>query len=431
MIYFVYRSHSDGPLSKRVVKLDAPSVLAWFAERIERTSKDPAKVDDASDSESIKAIEAELGGSVSGLDALWNAAREHRLKPPRTTAALKKLLRTYLCVEGGPENTQVDDHSVRVKTDDDEVMLAYYFFDEEVLARRPHHLAYLVHDEPRLPDPAGDRAFELEGVRALTPGGKSAGATYVCLFTSYDSQSMPGAVRVIHGVRLPGLAAHLRDVIPDATQATWSAESMETWPYEVRLLRAMIDPEDADIVPALRRVNEFPISQVGSSTNHTHAGIGPHALARGEMLKLIDDNKTRDDGERKDSVIDAHDHAVLFAMNVTHAAGFQQWVLFDDRWGAAHPALAASIVRYGTTWDAVANPVKARTPATPEQLNQRAWKSALHDRSEGRAYAISEEFALDEVIDHPKFGLGVVRAAADKIEVQFRDALRVMLHKKR
>lgn len=46
-----------------------------------------------------------------------------------------------------------------------------------------------------------------------------------------------------------------------------------------------------------------------------------------------------------------------------------------------------------------------------------------------RAYAISERFALGDQIQHKKFGPGVVLAVEDdKVRVNFRDGLKVLLH---
>ena len=61
-IWFVYRSHAEGPLSKRVRRLTAPSVLTWFQAQIEeaRISAAPANVADGA-----------LGGPVYGFGALW------------------------------------------------------------------------------------------------------------------------------------------------------------------------------------------------------------------------------------------------------------------------------------------------------------------------------------------------------------------------
>src|SRR4051794_5914035 len=81
-IWFVYRSHYEGVLSKRVRRLEAPSILAWFQARIDeaRTSLTPRDVADA-----------ELGGSVYGLGSLFEAVKEHSLHTPKTTSALRKM----------------------------------------------------------------------------------------------------------------------------------------------------------------------------------------------------------------------------------------------------------------------------------------------------------------------------------------------------
>lgn len=41
MTWFVYRTHYEGPLSKRVKRLKAPSVRAWF---VRNMSKKPGDV---------------------------------------------------------------------------------------------------------------------------------------------------------------------------------------------------------------------------------------------------------------------------------------------------------------------------------------------------------------------------------------------------
>ncbi|MFT3700140.1 MAG: hypothetical protein QM831_43745 [Kofleriaceae bacterium] len=358
------------------------------------------------ESQTIKDVWGDTGGYVYGLSTIFSGAKEHQLEPPEDMADLKRLLREHLYVEGGPENIQVDDHSVRVLTDDDEVQLAYFFFDDVALARP--EVAWLLHDEPRLPADAAPS--------------RGPARTTACLFTSYDGQSIPGQVHVFEGVRLPELADYLRETIPGA----------KPWPLELRLLRAMIDPDDSTIEPALERVNAYPIMAVGSRTLHSQAGIGDHESARDEFAELADGETS--DGDPSQSIIDLHDHCALFAMHTTRAFGFQQWVLFDDQWAAAHPDLAESLVCYGTRWDplAIARPKRAPDiPQTAEQLSERAWKAQLGDRTTGRAYRVSEAFAVGEVIDHPKFGLGVVRNAGDKIDVIFRDAPRLLVHKKR
>lgn len=352
MITFVYRSHVHGALSKRVRRLPASSIVTWFAERMVQAANDPVLGSEdtlGQESAFIEALWTELGGSVYGLASIFTAAKERRFEPPCDMAGLRTLLREHLYVEGGPENIQVDEHSVRVLTDDDEVELAYFFFDDEALARAPHHLAWLVHEEPSLPTEVGDQGLSIDNVRALTPAGRGAGTTYVCLFTFYDGESLPGQVVKFEGVRLPDLAGHLCSTIPDAEPESWSAKYMNTWPLELRLLRAMLDEGEVLLAPALERTNRYPIETVGSLENHTHAGIGPHAAARDEFAALA--NARTDSGDRSRSIIFESAHAVLFAMHVHDYSGYQQWILFDDLWAGSHPHLATSLIRYGKTWD--------------------------------------------------------------------------------
>ncbi len=68
-LYFVYRTHYEGPLSKRIRRLPDRSVLAWFQRGWQATAK----------GEDYEAwIEAELGGGVYGLDSIFDEVRVRR-----------------------------------------------------------------------------------------------------------------------------------------------------------------------------------------------------------------------------------------------------------------------------------------------------------------------------------------------------------------
>ncbi len=131
-----------GLLSKRIRRLTAPSILAWFQDKITeaRTSLTPESTADA-----------DFGGTVHGFGSLFEAAKKDSLHTPKTTAALAKLLREHLHIEGGPENIRVDEHSLRVFTNDGQVELAYFFFDDEALKKHPGYLTYLLHEGVNLP----------------------------------------------------------------------------------------------------------------------------------------------------------------------------------------------------------------------------------------------------------------------------------------
>ena len=238
-VWFVYRSHYEGPLSKRIRRLEAPSIVAWFREKFgeARRASEPGRI-----------AEQDLGGYVYGFGTVLEAAKEHDLSPPIATKALEKILREHLYVEGGPENIRIDDHTLRVRTDDDEVELAYFFFDDEAARRHPERVAWLLHDEPRLPDGAALRSFEPPiAIEPLTPAGAGEGNSYAVLLTHYDGQTLPGQACVFPGVRLPELPAHLCRVIPEDKPVSWSPTYRETWPVELRLLRAFIAADAPDL----------------------------------------------------------------------------------------------------------------------------------------------------------------------------------------
>ncbi len=304
MIWFVYRTHYEGPLSKRVKKLEAPSVLAWFQKAIKQKGK---------------GVEKELGGHVYGLDSLFEEAHE----VPKSVAALRDLLEEHLYSEG---DIRVDAHSVRVSTDDDEVELAYFFLDDAAV-KKNDRVAWLLHDSPKLPTAIGKGKYKPPvPVDALSKV-KGEGTTYVCLLTFADSESIPGSAHAFQGVRLPELAAHMRTAKP--------AE----WPFELRLLRAYLDGDD--LVSGLEKIASFPLLDV------VNAESTREATTAKDMAALAKGRKT----DAKKLVMHASPHAILFSPYVSKAFGHQQMIFFDDLWASANPDLASSLLRYASGWD--------------------------------------------------------------------------------
>ena len=304
MIWFVYRTHYEGPLSKRVKKLNAPSVLAWFQKAIKAKGK---------------GVEKELGGGVYGFDSLFE--EEHDV--PKTVAALRDLLEEDLYSEG---DIRVDAHSVRVQTDDDEVDLAYFFLDDAAVKKKDR-VAWLLHDEPKLPAKIGKGKYKPPFAIDALSKVKGEGTTYVCLLTFADSESMPGSAHAFQGVRLPGLAAHMR-----------SAKA-EEWPFELRLLRASLDGDD--VAAGLKKIAGYPLLDV------LNAESTSEAMTKADMDKLAKGRKAN----AKKLVMHATPHAVLFSPYVTKSFGHQQMVFFDDLWASANADLASSLLRYASGWD--------------------------------------------------------------------------------
>ena len=420
-IWFVYRSHYEGPLSRLVRRLDAPSILAWFARTMiaAKTAEDPSRV-----------YEDELGGYVYGFGTVFEAVKEHGLVAPKSTAELEKILRKHLYVEGDAGHLRIDEHSLRVLTDDDEVELAYFFFDDEVVRKQPERVSFLLQEEPKLPEGDADGPFtppfEPEPV---LPRGEGEGTTYACLLTSYDGESIPGCAVAIPGVRLPDLASHLRTVVPTKKPESWSKEWLDTWPVELRLLRAMIEPGQISIAPALTKCAAYPLREVVTGTNHTLLGVSAHQNAEGEFYKV--GTAFEGTGDPAKAIVQVGKHAALFCPHTSSAFGHEQWILFDDRWAAAHPALAASMLRYAHGWDPLRDPAPTKPVETAAEQKERAWKEALGGRMEEKAapYRTTAKFAAGDLVDHTKFGRGLVRRVdGAKIEVIFKDGARLLAH---
>jgi hypothetical protein len=82
----------------------------------------------------------------------------------------------------------------------------------------------------------------------------------------------------------------------------------------------------------------------------------------------------------------------------------------------------------GTNGAAKKKKKKASSPARPSVTS---WEALVvgRDLSRPRRYSAKEQFAVDDVLDHPVFGLGIVRDQRhDKIEVAFQSGPRTLVH---
>ncbi|GII57681.1 hypothetical protein Pth03_60700 [Planotetraspora thailandica] len=312
MIFFVYRTHYEGPLSKRVRELPDATVLDWFRRGWAAVVTDQAQEVDAW-------LTAELGDDVYGLHTIFDRAREHGLAAPQSWQELRDLLEEHLYYEG---ELRVDAHSVRVLTDDDEVMLPYFFFDSTLADQA----SYLLHDDWPLPFDAVEVSAE-----------DGPGMVHVVLLTHYDGDSVcwqpPFA---FPGVRLPDLAAHLRTTTDD----------LKRWPGELLVLRALVAPGEEHLGAALERCNRWPSYEEGADELY-----GTHEEAhRFAMGRLADAGALLGRDVRR-TLVRCDEHLAQMAIHMSDFFGYQQWFVFDDAWTARHEDLARSLLRYGTEWD--------------------------------------------------------------------------------
>jgi hypothetical protein len=342
-VVFVYRSHYEGLLGKRVRRLPDRSVLDWFR-RGWAAAADPA-------TDLHAWVATELGGEVYGMATIFDAARERGLPAPATADELGAALAGHLYVEG---EVVIEGGRVIALTDDDEVQLAYFFLPPQAVQQAPGRQAYLLQDSFPLPSgvSAGAGAFPAPiEVGTLAPAGAGEGTTYAVLLTFYDGFSIGWLPPVsIPGVRLPGLAGYLRRVVPAGGRyACYSRDlaEQERWPRELLALRGLLAPADTSVAPALHRCNQYLNIEDRLSAAFTGPHPAAHHAAMAELAMV-----TPDEGrDPKRSVIDVAGHIAQMSMHASGFSGYQQWYLFDDLWAAAHRELAASLMRYAASWN--------------------------------------------------------------------------------
>lgn len=75
---------------------------------------------------------------------------------------------------------------------------------------------------------------------------------------------------------------------------------------------------------------------------------------------------------------------------------------------------------------------KATTSVPQGPLSTEAYHQLLsgRDLSRSRRYTIKETFSVDDVVDHKKFGIGLVTKMLgdQKIEVTFREGTKILIH---
>ncbi|WP_422741378.1 hypothetical protein ACN27B_21775 [Micromonospora sp. WMMD754] len=290
-------------------------------------------------------IDSELGGDVYGLESIFEEVGERNLPPPESVDELRQLLTEYLWVEGDDTGDliRLGEHALRVRTDDDEVDLAYYFVDDDAAAASPDRLAFLLHDTWPLPTDAGrsETAFShnvpVRAVRLAPPGTDCTFSVRLCWQSPdlYRNLDLTGAVQ-FPGVSLPDLAAHLAVDDPGSHR----------WPHDVRLLRALVAPGEHDLGRALERYARLP----GYAPSPASLDRMPtHEAVHREMTDLLHAERPTE------SLIRLDTHIAQVARYIDGFFGFDQWFLFDNRWAAANPDLARSLLRHAAHWDPYEN----------------------------------------------------------------------------
>jgi len=339
-VYFVYRSHYEGPSCKHVLCLDADSVLGWFQGVWERAKQ----ADDASEW-----VKREIGANVYGFASIFEAARDESLPPPSSERKLKSYLEEHLYVEG---EIKFKPDALQVLTDDDEIELAYYIFDDHYLQEHPGKATYLLHEDWKLPTSCGDKPGKPRVVnKPVQPPGSGSGMTYLAFLSYYDSGGLSSLDDVggpcrIKGVRILQFSDYL-----EATPAG------EDWPFELTLLRSQIhadDPTDLRLKSALERVASLPVVRLGEINMRPQPGQGTIDDARTYIANAVSKLGGTFDHDASKSLIATSDNLLQLCLHIGNSFGndeFHQWIIFDDLWAGQHLDLAEGVLRYAKRWD--------------------------------------------------------------------------------
>ncbi len=295
-------------------------------------------------------VREQCGGDVPDLDTFLASSGARAPLPPQGRRDLENLLRMHLPVPGGHDAIRLDEHHLRVLTDDTELELAWYLYERSWGRRNRDRTAWIEQGWP-LPGGTGSSFVPDLPARRLLPGGDGEGVVWACLGTFYDSGNLQleGPFR-FDGLRLPELAEHLLRVTPKETDwADGPAQAKATWPLELRLLRALLEPGERAIGPALQRCNEYPVFAVGAETRQRELGNGARGKAQQEFEEA--GRRLRRTGDPAATALRVEAHLAQMAMHATDALGYQQWFLFDDLWAGANPDLASSMLRWFGSWD--------------------------------------------------------------------------------
>jgi uncharacterized protein (TIGR02996 family) len=380
-VYFVYRSHYGTPSLNHLRTFPDDSVLAWFQRHWQGT---------ADDREADEYADKLFGCYVYGFSSLFEAITEHSLRPPASSAALKKALEEHLYVEG---RILYRPHVIQVLTDDDELEMAYFFFDDHFLAQHADRAAFLLREGWRLPADWAAGAFRPGvSVRKLEPAGRGEGTTYLAFLAWYDSGNLgnlqgPWAIR---GVRVPDLARHLATTVPAPGH-----RSEGGWPFELKLLRSQLldvtakapreekallrairaQPDEAAswqvhadwleehgqgrntiLERAFRASGRYSVGYICNSLD-TSRFIGESlAEARKQLAELMEEFGDRKKNDPRKTLLQADDHVAQLCLHAgrwswSETDQYHRWVLFDDLWASGQPALANAILRYAQRWD--------------------------------------------------------------------------------
>jgi uncharacterized protein (TIGR02996 family) len=344
-VHFVYRCHYNNPNEKHIRHFEADTVLDWF-----RSIWQPI----ASDDHAHTFAKQLIGCSVYSLGRLFVEIAEQQWLPPANMHRLASHLGRALYVN----DMKSGKHYLQIYTDDDDLEMVIHVFDDHYVAAHPERAAFLLHEDWRLPDGAGDGSFRCSAATRLLArvrGGQ--GRTWLAILAYYASDNIDGLSGAdrIDGVRLPDLARFL--LCGDLDEAKWPRELIDVRDH----LRQLLSKGKGEERGFLRRIASDPADRLTWDVysdwlqEHGKPRAGIHLLA--QALRAAESGHRQDTRKSKLDLEHVGEHLAQVCKHTSKSMFeyrgnlYHQWIFFDDLWASAHPHLATSLLRFAARWD--------------------------------------------------------------------------------
>ncbi|HSI87101.1 MAG: hypothetical protein ACAI35_19780 [Candidatus Methylacidiphilales bacterium] len=130
------------------------------------------------------------------------------------------------------------------------------------------------------------------------------------------------------------------------------------WPVELLMLRAVLKGPDDTLEAALGCLVGLPLIDLGGSDFGGKGSLLEARAAFDSALSRIPETRRHQSEQQTQSVMQILPHLAVACFHVASADFsygckqlYHQWIIFDDLWATANPAMAHSLFRFGSRWD--------------------------------------------------------------------------------
>jgi uncharacterized protein (TIGR02996 family) len=348
-VYFVFRSHDGTPTEKHVRRFEYDTVLEW--------AKAVWKLHDAR--QEARRYAEQLFGEidVEVFCGLFHKGEDAATTRPRTMADVQGWFFDQLYCEEEAHGG----HHLQVLTEWGDDQRAIYVFDDHYRNKKPGKTDFLLLDGWELP--AGESnapAPKLPPTKVVESGGGD-GKLYIVWKYADSKYHLDDLDRPEHisGLRVPDLARYVL-LYPDPDEIAYPLHKVRDGLLEV-LNRTR--GEDAGFRAAIRKHPDDLTSWSAYSDWLEDRDLPPAGLHL--LERALQAEQSAYEVQNRKPKLDLVKVTPHMAQVCKHAGcskkgrktelsatdTFAQFTFFDDRWAAAHPALAAGAITFVTKWD--------------------------------------------------------------------------------